>query len=132
MITSISLVLVFSLIAHGKQAKPQPVERSQNSTAIKVYQAGGKRIRIVAGKERILVDLKDDIQGCLDLFDPHAPRPIAKRPLGIKVIDRIRKDEKHYLVLLTDAQSNCNVQSFCGAATDRTLIWLKLGGRPQT
>jgi hypothetical protein len=31
------------------------------------------------------------------------------------------------LVLLARAQSNCNVQGFCGAATDHTLIWLKLG-----
>jgi hypothetical protein len=30
-------------------------------------------------------------------------------------------------VLLTSAQSNCNVQGYCGAATDSTLIWLKLG-----
>jgi len=29
--------------------------------------------------------------------------------------------------LLTSAQSNCNIQGYCGAATDYTLIWLKLG-----
>jgi len=125
MIKSIILVLICSPIARGAQAKPQPITRSQNTIAIKVYQARGKRIRLVAGKERTLIDLTDDVSGCLDVFDPHAP--IAKRPLEIKVIDRVRKDDKDYLVLLTGAQSNCNVQGFCGAAVNLTLIWLKLG-----
>jgi hypothetical protein len=127
MITSIFLVLIGSLVAQGAQARPQPITRGQNTTAVKVYPARGMRIRIVAGKERTLIDLTDDISGCLDLFDPHAPRPIAKRTLGLKVIDRVGKDDNYYLVLLTSAQSNCNVQGFCGAATDHTLIWLKLG-----
>jgi hypothetical protein len=127
MITSILLALIGSLVAHVEQAKPQPKSLGQNMTAIKVYPARGKRIRMVAGKERTLIDLTTDVSGCLDLFDPHATRPIAKLPLGIKIIDRVRKDDKDYLVLLTSAQSNCNVQGYCGAATDHTLIWLRLG-----
>jgi hypothetical protein len=86
-----------------------------------------KRIRIVAGAEQAYINLTEDVSGCLDLFDPHSPEYRWKQPLWIKVIDRVRKDDKHYLVLLARAQSNCNVQGFCGAATDHTLIWLKLG-----
>jgi hypothetical protein len=123
-ISSIFLALICGQMAHGEQAKPLPKSSGQNTAAIKVYPARGKRIRIVAGTKLTLVDLKDDISGCLELVDPHAPRPIAKRPLGIRVIDRVRKDNKDYLVLLTSAQSNCNVQGFCGAATDYTLFWL--------
>jgi hypothetical protein len=114
-------------MAHGKQARPAQNSRGQNATAIKVYSARGMRIRIVAGTERTLADLTDDVSGCLDLFDPHTPKLKLKQPLRIKVIDRVRRDDKYYLVLLTIAQSNCNVQGHCGAATDSTLIWLKLG-----
>lgn len=98
----------------------------QNTAAIKVYPARGKRIRIVAGTERTLVNLTDDVSGCLELFDPTISQRRTREPLRIKVIDRVGKDDKHYLVLLAWAQSNCNVQGRCGASTDHTLIWLKL------
>ena len=124
-ITSILLALIGAQMAQGSQAPPK--SRGQSAAAIKVYPAGGKRIRIVAGARRTLVDLTHDISGCLELIDPHTPKWRSKRPLGIKVIDKVRKDDKYYLVLLTSAQSNCNVQGRCGAATDYTLIWLKLG-----
>jgi hypothetical protein len=126
-ITSIFLALICAQMAQGKQAKPAQNSREPNTAAIKVYAARGMRIRIVAGTKRTLVDLTDDVSGCLDLFDPHIPEQRLKQPLGIKVIDRVRKDDKYYLVLLTSAQSNCNVQGHCGAATDSTMIWLKLG-----
>jgi hypothetical protein len=125
-ITSISLALICAQMAQGKQAKPAQNSREPNTAAIKVYATRGKRIRIVAGTNRTLVDLTDDVSGCLDLFDPHTPKLRMKQPLRIKVIDRVRKDDKYYLALLTSAQSNCNVQGYCGAATDITLIWLKL------
>jgi hypothetical protein len=125
-IASISLALIYSQMALGQQTPP-PRSREQSAAAIKVYAARGMQIGIAAGTKRTLVDLTDDISGCLDLFDPHIPKWRLKQPLGIKVIDRVRKDNKYYLVLLTSAQSNCNVQGYCGAATDSTLIWLKLG-----
>jgi hypothetical protein len=112
-------------MAGGQQAPP-PKSRGQSAAAIKVYPAHGKRIRIVAGTERTLVNLTGDISGCLDLFDPILPQRRINRPLGIKVIDRVSKGAKRYLVLLAEAQSNCNVQGYCGAASDHTLIWLKL------
>jgi len=125
--TSIFLALICGQMAYGKQSKPPLESRGQNASVIKVYSARGMRIRIVGGTKRTLIDLTDDVSGCLDLFDPHTPKWRLKQPLGIKVIDRVRKDDKYYLVLLTSAQSNCNVQGYCGAATDSTLIWLKLG-----
>jgi hypothetical protein len=129
-ITSIFLALICGQMAQGQQTAP-PKPRGQSAAAIKVYHAHGKRIRIVAGTERTLVNLTDDISGCLDLFDPIlSQRRITQRrinrPLGIKVIDKVRKDDKYYLVLLAEAQANCNVQGYCGAGSDHTLIWLKL------
>lgn len=124
-ITSIFLALICGQPTWGQQAPP-PKPRGQNTAAIKVYPARGKRIRIVAGTERTLVDLTDDVSGCLELFDPTISWRRTRRPLSIKVIDRVSKDDRHYLVLLAEAQSNCNVQGYCGAASDHTLIWLKL------
>ncbi|HEU0186215.1 MAG TPA: hypothetical protein VFS27_12920 [Blastocatellia bacterium] len=114
-------------MAQGKQAKSIPNSRGPNTAAIKVLPARGKRIRIVAGTRRTLVDLTNDVAGCLKLYDSHPPKWIGNQPLGIKVIDSVRKDDKYYLVLLTSAQGGCNVTGYCGAATDHTLIWLKLG-----
>jgi hypothetical protein len=126
MIESIFLALICGQTAQGQQAPP-PKSRGLSAAAIKVSPARGKRIRIVAGAEQAYINLTDDVSGCLDLFDPHSETYRWKQPLWIKVIDRVRKDDKHYLVLLARAQSNCNVQGYCGAATDHTLIWLKLG-----
>jgi hypothetical protein len=127
-IPTIFLAFICGQAPQGAQAKPQLKSRGQNTAAIKVYPYRGKQIRIAAGTEQTLVDLTDDISGCLDLFDYSYPPPRKwKQPLEIKIIDRVGKDDKRYLVLLTRAQSNCNVQGFCGAATDHTLIWLKLG-----
>jgi hypothetical protein len=126
-ITSIFLALICGQMAQGKQAKPLSKSRGQNATAIKVYPARGKRIRIVAGAKRTLVTLTDDISGCLELFEPRSPNRIFKEPLVVNVIDRIRKDDKYYLVLLAEANSNCNVEGLCGRQGDHTLIWLKLG-----
>jgi len=122
----IFLALACSWTAVSKQSKPQPTSRGQFTTRMKVYAAHGKRIRIVAGTKRTLVNLTDDISGCLELYDTYFPERTWKIPLGIKVLDRVSKDGKYYLVLLTSAQSNCNVQGYCGAATDYNMVWLKL------
>ena len=124
-ITSIFLALICGRMAQGQQAPPTK-SRGQNTAAIKIYPARGKRIRIVAGTERTVVNLTDDVSGCLELFDPTISQRRTRQPLRIKVIDRVSKDDKHYLVLLAEAPSNCNVQGYCGAGTDFTLIWLKL------
>jgi hypothetical protein len=126
-ITAIIFLLpICSQIAQGKQVKPPSKSRGQNTSDIKVYPARGKQIRIIAGTKRTLVNLTDDISGCLDLYDPTVSRRPAKRALGVKVIDRVSKEDKLYLVFLAEAQSNCNVQGNCGAASNYTLIWLKL------
>jgi|SRR5215470_4313353 len=125
-LTSIFLSLICSQIAQGKQAKPLPKSPGQNTAAIKVYPARGMQIRIVAGTKRTLVNLKDDISGFLDMYDLDVSRRISKRPLGIKVIDRVSKDGKRYLVLLAEAQSNFNIRGYCNEGYDYTLIWLKL------
>ena len=125
-ITSIFLALICAQMAQGKQARPAQNSRGQNATAIKVYSARGMRIRIVAGAERTLVDLTDDVSGCLDLFDPHTPKLKLKQPLRIKVIDRVRKDDKYYLVLLTIATllTSANAQP-APEATSRQVVYEK-------
>jgi hypothetical protein len=125
-ITSIFLALICGQMARGQQAPP-PKSRGQNTAAVKVYPASGKRIRIVAGTKRTLVDLTKDVEGCLKLYDSYSSKRIGNQPLGVKIIDSVRKDDKYYLALLVSAQGGCNIMGQCGAANDLTLIWLKLG-----
>src|SRR5262245_19584632 len=107
-ITSIFLELICGQTARAQQAPP-PKSRGQNTAAVKVYTDSGKRIRVVAGTKRTLVDLTDDVAGCLKLYDSYASKRIGNQTLGVKVIDSVRKDDKYYLALLASAQGGCNV-----------------------
>src|SRR5262249_38153033 len=77
-ITSIFLALICGQTARGQQAPP-PKSRRQDTAAAKVYPASGKRIRIVAGTKRTLVDLTDDVQGCLKLYDSYSSKRIGNQ-----------------------------------------------------
>jgi hypothetical protein len=44
----------------------------------------------------------------------------------VKSLDKVFKNGFYYLLLHAVAQSNWNVQSWCGATKDHTIIWLKL------
>jgi len=50
----------------------------------------------------------------------------TKARADITVLDRVRSDGDYYVVLMAGAESNCNIQSMCGAASDYTLIWIRL------
>jgi hypothetical protein len=44
-------------------------------------------------------------------------------------VDEVVKGGKTYLLLSSEINSGCNVSGQCGAATDLTLVWLKLNSR---
>lgn len=85
------------------------------------------KARLTLGKISKIVDLSKNVSGCLSVYDgtdPKGARSSYKNYL--KVVDKARKDDYLYIVLLASGQGNCNVQGMCGAATDYSLIWLKL------
>jgi hypothetical protein len=105
-----------------------PVEKHVSIKAALVSRAGGKRVRVVAGEYKTILDLSKDVSGCLAPYDSMQPRQkLPRYPLGLKVIDSIRIDNTYYLVIAAGAMPNCNIQGECGAAdNDITLIWLKM------
>jgi len=106
-----------------------PVEKDVSIKAVLgVSRAGGKRVRVVAGEYKAILDLSKDISGCLAPYDSMEPRQkLPRYPLDLKVIDSIRKDNTYYLVIVAGALPNCNIQGLCGAGDDDiTLIWLKM------
>jgi hypothetical protein len=119
-------VISVGLSAQAQKATPCPSAHQQTAIPLKVSKAARGRVRITNGKFQAVVDLEKDISGCFDLYDPTDRKFRVKDSAGITVIDIVSKDAKHYIVLLADAESNCNVQGHCGAARDYTLIWLKL------
>lgn len=115
--------------AQGRQTTRRTGSPQQKSTLPTVSKAIRGRVRISNGKYQSVVDLEKDISGCFDLYDPTDRKFRLKDNAAIKVIDRVSQEAKYYIVLLADAESNCNIQGNCGAARDYTLIWLQLNDR---
>lgn len=128
--TLLTCLLLITLItpAYSRQVRPSMAATKQKPALPAVTRAGNTRIRLAIGTYRLVLDLKDDIQGCVEkLYDTFsAMKVVGKAIPSINVLDRVAKDNNYYVVVLTTATSNCNIQGQCGAADDLTLIWLKL------
>ena len=93
---------------------------------LSVASAGGKKIEVAFGRLRRVIDLDREVSGCTELYDPAEPSGRIHDSARIGVIDWVYQNRKHYLVLWTLANANCNVQGHCGAGEDCTLVWLRL------
>lgn len=99
------------------------------SQTIKVRSAGNGKAKITSGKTRSIIDLSDDIEGCLSIFDGSVSFTKRTDITEFRLLDSVKKAGFYYLLIQAPAEANCNVQSYCGAAQDNTLIWLKLNNR---
>ncbi|MBK6796480.1 MAG: hypothetical protein IPG76_06750 [Acidobacteria bacterium] len=117
--------------AYSRQVRPAPSATKQKPALPAVTRAGNTSLRLAIGADSAIVDLKNDIQGCVGkLYDSFSTMKVVGKAIPkIKVLDRVAKDNNYYVVVLTTATSNCNIQGQCGAADDLTLIWLKLDSR---
>ena len=89
-ITSIFLALICAQMAQGKQATPAKITRAKYGC----HQSLSGSWKANQDRRRNGTDfgkLKDDISGCLDLFDPILPKRRIEATSGIKVIDRVSK-----------------------------------------
>ena len=117
-----SLIIFLPANVHAQQT----VINNQNKLPLVRTLSVGKA-RLTLGKITKIVDLSEDISGCLSVYDGTDPKRTRSNYRDyLKVVDKTRKDNYFYIVLLASGQGNCNVQGMCGAATDYTLIWLKL------
>ena len=95
-----------------------------------VRSRGGARIQIAARGLRTTLDLGKEVSGCLTyLYDPTDRKFRERSSADIKVIDRVRSGGDYYVVLMAGAESNCNIQGHCGAASDYTMIWIRLDSK---
>ena len=78
-----------------------------------------------------MLDLSKDISGCIVAYDRSDPKAGKIDTTDFDKIDEVVKGGKTYLLLVSEINSGCNITGECGAATDLTLVWLKLNSRLQ-
>lgn len=96
-------------------------------TKLAVVNLGEGRIQIEQAGHKRVVDLAMDIAGCTaKLYDPSDNEKYDSE-VRFEVVDEQEKAPYTYVLLLSSASPNCNVQGVCGAAEQSsTLVWLKL------
>jgi len=94
--------------------------------SLHVEPLGEARIRIQRGGERLELDLAREISGCSGPLFDQSVNETYEGGASFEKLDEAQAGPYTYLVLFASAPSNCNVQGQCGAATDSTLVWLKL------
>lgn len=115
-------LLSCSVLAAGVPAQQGRADRVR----VTAYPDG--LFRLTSGSVSSRLDLSRQLSGCTaGTYDGSDPK---SRPSGgeaqTRVIDLVQKGGFWYLTFQATLESNCNVQGECGAATDTTLVWLKL------
>jgi hypothetical protein len=110
----ISVILFQSmLIAQSKPAK------------LKATSLKKGKVQLARGVVKSIIDLSRDVSGCITVYDRSDPK-VKMDTTNISLFDSVVKGGKTYVVLLAEINSGCNITGECGAATDTTLVWLKL------
>lgn len=100
----------------------------KGGTTVAVESLGRGRIQVKRARQKLIVDLAQEISGCTGNLYDRTVNEDYKSAASFEIVDETEKVPYTYLVLLVSAPPNCNVQGECGAAEspDSTLIWLKL------
>ncbi|HLM01027.1 MAG TPA: hypothetical protein VK400_08210 [Pyrinomonadaceae bacterium] len=106
---------------------------AQTATAQKIVARGNNTggIVVTKGKARATINLSADVPGCAYIAAGERKRDLDARecaapPAGFELIDATVKNNRIFLVLLTETMGNCNVCGQCGATEAYGLIWLQL------
>jgi hypothetical protein len=84
------------------------------------------KVQLARGALKSIIDLSKDVSGCITVYDRSDPKGKKIDTTDISLFDSVVKGGKTYVVLQAEINSGCNVTGECGAATDTTLVWLKL------
>jgi len=98
---------------------------------IKVTPLKKGKVQLARGTVKSILDLSKDISGCIVVYDRGDPKAGKMDTTDFDKVDEVVKGGKTYLLLVSEINSGCNVSGECGAATDLTLVWLKLNSRLQ-
>jgi hypothetical protein len=116
-------VCISFLLAFGNSAVAQ--------TKIKVTPLKKGKVQLARGKVKSVLDLSKDVSGCIVAYDRSDPKAGKIDTTDFDKIDEVVKGGKTYLLMVSEINSGCNITGECGAATDLTLVWLKLNSRLQ-
>ncbi len=99
---------------------------AQTKTAkLKVTSLKKGKVQLSRGAVKSVLDLSKDVSGCIVVYDRSDPK-VRMDTTDFSAVASVVKGGKTYLLLLAEINSGCNVTGQCGAATDLTLVWLKL------
>lgn len=120
-------VAVLSALSGSVLAAGVPAQQAK-ADRVRVTAYADGIFRLTTGPASSRLDLSDRLSGCTTgTYDGSDPQ---SRPSGgaaqTRVLDLVQKGGFWYLTFQASLESNCNVQGECGAATDTTLVWLKL------
>lgn len=98
---------------------------------VKVTPLKKGKIQLARGAVKSVLDLSKDISGCIVTYDRSDPKAGKMDTTDFDKVDEVVKGGKTYLLLVSEINSGCNITGECGAATDLTLVWLRLNSRLQ-
>jgi len=115
-LTCLAIFLLFistNVIAQNKAAK------------LRIMSLKKGRVQLTRGAVKSVLDLSKDISGCIVVYDRSHPKTKIDTT-GFTMVNSVIKGGRTYAILLAEINSGCNITGECGAATDLTLVWLKL------
>jgi hypothetical protein len=100
-------------------AQPLPLKVTPDSSGF---------VQLSRGSQRLRVDLRMDVPGCIGELRDSSTGERFKAGAPLRVLDVSARDNRHYILLAAIAQPNCNVQGMCGAPSEPNvnLIWLNV------
>jgi hypothetical protein len=133
LIAAIGLIVVivfgFFLIRHiqGGRTVSRGAGESEKAVDLNITYADDLKVTVSKGVLKTTLDFEDDVSGSTETYDG-SPENVETVPATVRVVDKVAMGGDYYMLLLFTARANANIQGFCGAGEDHTIVWAKLDG----
>lgn len=122
--------IVLAAAALAVAASPVASAKTQQGATdpVRLTRTTGSNVRLAGGgKTRVVV--LPGLDGCLgELYDPTTDSRYRADPT-IRVLDETSVLGRVYVLVQTTANSGCNVQGYCGAGSESSLVWLEVDAK---
>jgi hypothetical protein len=122
------LILTGCIILISTVLFQPPVFAQAKPAKLKATSLKKGKVQLARGAVKSIIDLSKDVSGCITVYDRSDPK-VKMDTTNISLFDTVVKGGKTYVVLVAEINSGCNITGECGAATDTTLVWLRLNNR---
>lgn len=126
-----NVIAAFAILFCSTFVVSTDIRAQSKKSSIKVTPLKKGKVQLSRGAVNSTLDLGKDISGCIVVYDRGDPKAGRMDTTDFDKVDEVVKGGKTYLLLVSEINSGCNVSGQCGAATDLTLVWLKLNSRLQ-